>query len=26
LLTPGTGLCRREDIERFVGEVKHEAI
>jgi len=26
LLTPGTGLCRREDIERLVGEVKLEAV
>ena len=26
LLTPGTGPCRREDIERLVGEVKLEVI
>jgi len=26
LLTPGTGLCRREDVEHFVGEVELEII
>jgi 6-phosphofructokinase 2 len=26
LLTPGTSLCRREDVERLVGDIKLEAI